>query len=293
MRCSIFLLCGFCLVPWVSMAAAAETITVPNCLIALDEEVHVPAQEAGVLTELPVRLGQQVKKGDKLAQIDDLIPQAQVNVAKNKLAAAQKEADSDIGVRYAKAAYNHSIAELEVSKDANQKVAGSVTAVRMDELRLKCIETSLSIEKTQKDLDVAGCQAKVAEAELASADANRAHRCILSMLDGVAVRVERHVGEWVAAGDPLVHIVRMDRLRIEGSVDPNECLPSEIHGQPVRITVRLPRGETETFPGKLTFVSPVVLGNEFRVVAEVENRQKNGFWILRPGLHADMTIQLK
>ena len=47
--------------------------------------MQVPAQEAGVLVKIPVREGQQVADGDLLAQIDDIMPQTQYNVADYKL----------------------------------------------------------------------------------------------------------------------------------------------------------------------------------------------------------------
>jgi hypothetical protein len=47
------------------------------------------------------------------------------------------------------------------------------------------------------------------------------------------------------------------------------------------------------FTGKIIYISPLVqAGGEYRVWAEVSNRQENGQWLLRPGLNAEMTIQL-
>ena len=43
----------------------------------------------------------------------------------------------------------------------------------------------------------------------------------------------------------------------------------------------------------ITFVNPLVqAGGEYRVWAEVVNRQENGEWLLRPGLEAEMTIDV-
>ena len=84
-----------------AMLQAADTVTLPNCLLSLDEEVQVPAQEAGVLVKIPVHDGQQVAKGELLAQIDDIVPQMQYNVAEYKLKVAEKQAADDIDVRYA------------------------------------------------------------------------------------------------------------------------------------------------------------------------------------------------
>ena len=95
-------------------APPAETANgVPNCLLSLDEEAQVPAQEAGVLMKIPVREGRRWPAGDLLAQIDDVVPQAEDNVAKYKLKVAKKQATDDINVRYSSAAADVADAKLE------------------------------------------------------------------------------------------------------------------------------------------------------------------------------------
>ncbi len=45
---------------------------------------------------------------------------------------------------------------------------------------------------------------------------------------------------------------------------------------------------------RLAELKPLVeAGGEFLVRAEVQNRKQNDFWVLSPGLKAEMTIQLK
>ena len=127
-----FLSCFWCL--WfVPVLQAADTVTLPNCLLSLDAEVQVPAQEAGVLVKIPVREGQQVANGDLLAQIDDLVPQAQYNVALYKLKVAEKQAIDDIDVRYSIAAYHYAAAKLQRSLAANAKTPGTRTEEEIDE----------------------------------------------------------------------------------------------------------------------------------------------------------------
>jgi hypothetical protein len=42
------------------------------------------------------------------------------------------------------------------------------------------------------------------------------------------------------------------------------------------------------------FVNPLIRsGGEFQVRTEVKNRKDGEFWLLSPGLKAEMTIQLK
>ena len=46
--------------------------------------------------------------------------------------------------------------------------------------------------------------------------------------------------------------------------------------------------------GKITFVNTLVqAGGEYKVWAEVENREENGQWLLRPGLNVTMQIHMR
>ena len=273
---------------------AAETVTLPNCLLSLDAEVLMPAQEAGVLVRIPTREGQQVAKGDLLAQIDDTLPRLQQNVAINKLKAAQREADDDVSVRYSTAAAKVAEADYLQALEANAKVRGVVPQAEVRRLLLKQREMELSIEKSQKERDVAALQAKVNEAEVEAAAANLERRRLVAPLDAVVVELTHHEGEWVQPGDPVMRLVRVDLLRVEGFLNAKNHRPSEIRGRPVEVVVTLARGKQETFPGKIVYVKPLIeAGGEFLVRAEVKNRQENDFWILSPGLKAEMTIQLK
>ena len=294
MRPLSIILVSLCLFSASSAWTAAETVTLPNCLLSLDAEVLMPAQEAGVLVRIPTREGQQVAKGDLLAQIDDTLPRLQQNVAINKLKAAQREADDDVSVRYSTAAAKVAEADYLQALEANAKVRGVVPQAEVRRLLLKQREMELSIEKSQKERDVAALQAKVNEAEVEAAAANLERRRLVAPLDAVVVELTHHEGEWVQPGDPVMRLVRVDLLRVEGFLNAKNHRPSEIRGRPVEVVVTLARGKQETFPGKIVYVKPLIeAGGEFLVRAEVKNRQENDFWILSPGLKAEMTIQLK
>jgi multidrug efflux pump subunit AcrA (membrane-fusion protein) len=269
----------------------AGEVRVPNCLLSLAEETLVPAQEAGMLTAIPVREGQAVAKGDLLAQIDDLVPQMQRNVAFYKLKVAEKEAADDIDVRYAVAAYQFADARLRRSLASNAKIPGTVSEEMIDEQRLEREKFRLAIEQAKKKLDVAGLQKQVSEAELAAAEAGVKRRKITAVLDAVVVELSRHEGEWVQAGDPVMRLVRVDRLRVQGYLNAKNHDMAELQDRPVRVTVPLAGGRSETVEGKIVYVEPLVgAGGDFLVRAEVDNLRQNNAWVLRPGLGAEMTI---
>ena len=56
-------------IPAVAVEAPTRALTITGCLVTLIDEVEVPAQEQGVLTNLTVREGDQVTAGQVLATL--------------------------------------------------------------------------------------------------------------------------------------------------------------------------------------------------------------------------------
>jgi hypothetical protein len=62
----------------------------------------------------------------------------------------------------------------------------------------------------------------------------------------------------------------------------------------IKVVVRRQRGRTAEFTGKVVFVNPIIeASGNYRVWAEVDNRQQQGHWLLQPGMEAQVTLQLK
>ena len=113
-------------------------------------------------------------------------------------------------------------------------------------------------------------------------------------IDGIVVELFKHAGEWVEPGQPVLRMVRMDRLRVEGFLRADKLAPNEVLGKPVTIRVRLVRDKTVELKSRISFVSPLVEGSgEYRVWADISNQIANGHWLIRPGLLAEMTIDLR
>ena len=112
-------------------------------------------------------------------------------------------------------------------------------------------------------------------------------------MDALVAQLTQHVGQWVQAGEPVLRLVRMDRLRVIGSLDAKKYRPSEIQDCDVKVVAELPRLGRQTFDGKVVYVRPVIVGGTLQVRAEVQNRKENGIWILNPGMTVEMTIQPK
>jgi multidrug efflux pump subunit AcrA (membrane-fusion protein) len=273
-------------------AAEAEPV-LERCLVSLIEEAKVPAREAGVLVELPLREGDTLAKGDEIARIDDDQPRMEKRRAQAEHDQAVAKSESDVDVRFSVASLKVAQAELDKALEAARRVPGSVTEVEINRLRLNVEKTELQIEQANLERNVSRLAAVSTGVEVEAAEHSIERRLITSPIDGVVVQVFPHLGEWMQPGDPLARVVRTDRLRVEGYVDAAKWDPEQVRDRPVTVEVQLAGEHRETFTGRITFVSPLVeSGGDYRVFAEVDNRKaaQSQQWILRAGQTATMTI---
>ncbi|MFN5757724.1 MAG: efflux RND transporter periplasmic adaptor subunit [Planctomycetia bacterium] len=276
-----------------AVAPSAAEPVLERCLVSLVEEAKVPAREPGVLVELVVREGATVRRGDVIAKIDDDQPQMEKRKAKAEHDQAVAKAESDVDVRYSIAAEQVAEAEHKKALESHAKVPGSVTEVERARLMLNERKSELQIEQAQLERHMASLAAASKGVELEAAENAIERRLIKSPLDGVVVQIFPHQGEWMQPGDPLARVVRADKLRVEGYVDSSRFDPEVVRDRPVTVEVTLADDRKESFPGRIVFTSPLVeSGGDYRVFAEVENRQAagSGQWLLRAGQTARMTI---
>jgi multidrug efflux pump subunit AcrA (membrane-fusion protein) len=271
----------------------AREVRLSHCLVSLIEDVQVPAREAGPLVGMHVVEGQYVTAGQLLALIDDQQPKLDKMAAELERDAAMAKAQDDIEVRYAEAAAEVASAELERALSIDRKSPGGVTQQEIQKLRLAKHRDELQIERSKLERRVAKMNADVHQAAVQSTGHAVARRQIISPLAGVVVNILHETGEWVAAGEPVLQVVRIDRLRVEGFLSATEIGPEEVAGRSVVVEVQMVGGKTAKFNGDVVYISPMVqAGDKYRVRAEVENRTENGSPLLRPGMTATMTIGL-
>jgi len=283
-----------CQIPCLGWAAdPIPDPTLEYCTIELKAEVDVPAQDAGVLVSLDVVEGDQVRKDYPLGKINDMEPQMKKKVAEYEQQAAEEQAKNDISVTFARAQADVGQATYREKLAANRKVRGTVTNEELRKVEMEWRRAKLSIRQAELDQKLAGLTAKSKGADVEAAEKNIQRRHIKAPIDGDVVAVLKHQGEWVSPGDPILHIVNLETLRVNGIIKASEYDPQEIQGRPVTVDVELARGRQVQVTGKVVYVSPIVQsGGEYPVWAEVKNRMEDDQWLLRPGLTAKMTIHL-
>ncbi|QDU31167.1 putative efflux pump membrane fusion protein [Anatilimnocola aggregata] len=266
-------------------------VQISHCLVSLIEDVQVPAKEAGALVNVAVTEGDYVRVGQVLAQIDDRQSQLQKMAAIQDRDAALAKANDDIEVRFAEASFEVTTAELDRALGIEKRNSGAVTAADIQKLRLAKKRDELGIDRSKLEMKIAHMGAEVKQAAVDAADEGIARRKIISPIDGLVIGLFHEKGEWVNIGEPVLQIVRVDRLRVEGFLSASEVGPESIAGKPVNVEVTLAQGRTAQLAGTVTFISPLVqAGNKYRVRAEVQNRSEQGHPVLRPGMTATMFI---
>jgi len=289
------LLVGVLAAPFATATLSSDSSQafVPHCQVLLIHDVEVPAEMPGRLVAMNVTEGNYVEEGLLTAQIDDREALLQKVAAELERDAAQARADDDIEVRYSIKAFEVANSKLKGSLDINSRNAGSIPATQIKQEQLERTRAELQIDRSRLDLKVAQMTADVQNAAVQAADDAILRRRILAPFEGQVVQVHRQAGEWVAAGEPVLRIVQLDRLRVDGFIERSEYNVAEIADRPVTIEVELARGRREQFRGRVVFVNPLVqAGGRYRVHAEVENRREDDQWLLNPGATATMLIHL-
>ncbi|MEK6262867.1 MAG: efflux RND transporter periplasmic adaptor subunit [Planctomycetota bacterium] len=253
-------------------------IRLPDCRIALIRQVTLACDRPGVVKSVEFREGDAIEARQQVVLIAD-------EVARANLAIAEKKASNDVDVRFSEKARD--VAEVEYQKNVEaNKTTKAIAPLEIEKLKLAADKGVLAIEQAKNELALNKLAENQARAELATYS-------VIAPFSGVVTRVYKHPGEAVRQGDPILELVNIDRVRIEGRVSLADVRAIKLKHK-VRVKLNDPDfdlpEESEPFVGRVTFVDVTVdpVTRETRVWAEVENRDN----ILRAGLMAEMVIEI-
>jgi RND family efflux transporter MFP subunit len=228
-------------------------------------EVKVGSRVSGVVTHLRANIGDHVRAGDVVAEIDDA--EFRARVAQNEASLARARAEAQ-----------HARLTLE----------------RLSTLVERQVATRQDGDAAESALLVALAQEKLAEANLASARIQLSHTRITAPVSGVVASVATQEGETVAASfaaPTFLNIIDLDRLEVHAYVDETDIGRIQ-EGQPARFSVD--SYPAEEFAGVVTAIYPkaVIQDNvvNYVVTVEITDREDR---ILRPEMTAAVTIILE
>src|SRR5437763_4647510 len=241
-----------------------ETVTVNGSLAAYDR-VTVSTKVPGRLQTISVDLGSTVRKGQIIAQLEQQDYKLRVQQSEAALAQARARlglspdgADDNIDpektatVRQARAVLD----EAKYNRDRAARLVeqGVIAKAEFDSV----VATFKVAEGRYQDAyeEIRNRQRILAQrrSELALARQQLKDTSVTAPLDGVVQEKRTSVGEYLAAGAPVVNIVRMDPLRLRAEVPERESHTVR-NGQNVRVTVE---GDPTVYVGQITRLSPVI-----------------------------------
>jgi multidrug efflux pump subunit AcrA (membrane-fusion protein) len=281
----------------VGQADAQAALTDPvdeNCTLSAIADVQVPAEESGALASLEVREGMYVKEDMELGHIDYREAQAALDIKQYDLELAKFKANSKVSVKYAEKAADVAKQIYKRYQLANKDVTKAVAETEMLRYKLEAEKAILGTQKELEAIEEALLTSKSKGAEVEAARISLAKRTFHAPFDGVVVKVFRQVGEWVAPGEPVFRIVRIDRLRVSARLDASMYSHSDVDGRPVTVEVSLPRGRKVQVEGKIVSVSPIVDlgGKTLSVTAEIETPMENGRPVVRVNQRGSLTVHV-
>ncbi len=280
-----------------SKARVARTVSATGTLAA-DDEIILGAKAIGRLREINVDLGSRVRKGQVIARIDPNDYELRVRQAETALQQARVrlglppdgindhvDAQQTGVVRQAAAV----LKEVKLTHDRMVELAQRELISRA-ELDAAISQLSVAEARYQDSLEeVRNRQGMLAQrrSELEIARQQLADTVIIAPSDGAVKQRQASVGEYLAAGAPVVTLVRMDPLRLRLAVPEREAVSVRV-GQQVRLTVE---GDPDQYQGRVARLSPAIAEDNrtLMVEAEVPNQRL----LLRPGAFtkADIIVE--
>ncbi|MEO8502403.1 MAG: efflux RND transporter periplasmic adaptor subunit [Acidobacteriota bacterium] len=228
-------------------------------------EVRVGSRTSGVVRRLLVRIGDQVEKGQLLAEVDDRELDAQREVARAQVASAR-------------AALRFADADLE----RRRELAASALISRSD------------LEVAERAFAMAQAQAHQSDASLAAAATQLGYSRIVAPIRGVVSSVATQEGETVAASfaaPTFLTLLDLTRLEVWAYVDETDIGRIKV-GQAAHFTVdTYPDHE---FEGRVSAIYPQaeIRDNVVDYIAVV-TFEVSADLVLRPEMTAAMRIALE
>jgi len=228
-------------------------------------EVQVGSRASGILMRLNVTIGDQIRAGEVLAELDPTEFQARLDQA---------------------------LATLESAKVDERFAAVDLNRAR--ELRASEAISRAELDGVERAHQVAGARLMQAEASTRAAEIQLGYTVIRAPVSGVVASVSTQVGETVAASfasPTFVTIIDLDRLEIWAYVDETDVGRVEV-GQTATFTV-------DTYPdveftGSVTAIQPKaeIVDNVVNYVTLIEIGSLEGK-VLRPEMTATVNIILE
>lgn len=224
--------------------------------------VNVGSQVSGTVVELNADFNDRVKKGQVLLKLDPTIFNAQVGQARASVSSAQAS------LRLAQASFE-----------------------RNKQLVAQNFVSSLALDQSRRELDVAQANRQLAQAQLERALADLNNSVIRSPIDGVIIKRTIDLGQTVAASfnTPNLFQIAQDLTKMQIDTSVSEADVGALKdGLPARFVVDAYPSREFNATMRQFRLAPNVVQNvvTYNVVLDVDNKEE----LLKPGMTAQVRL---
>lgn len=218
-----------------------EQLVMADGTLKARKQVSVGAQVSGQIKRLHVTLGQEVKQGDLLVEIDDLTQQNALKDAQAQRDNLQAQLDSkEATLRNARLAYQR-----------QQQIVARGLGSTADHDSAKA-----TLDETQADIRALQAQRVQAEIAVDTARVNLGYTRILAPLSGTVVAVPVEEGQTLNASQStptLLKIAQLDTMTVEARISEADVINTRV-GMPVYFTIL--GNSQRRFEGSLRAIEP-------------------------------------
>jgi RND family efflux transporter MFP subunit len=241
----------------VASGKIAEKIQLTGALKAKDQ-VDVMPRIGGRITKLTLDVGQQVKRGALVAQIEDDEIIQQIERSKASLAVV------DASIAQREAELNNAKTDLERRKKLIDE--GVLPKSEIDTL-----ETRLRVAQSQ--LELTRAQRRQSEAEQRELNIRHGQTKVYAPLTGVVSRRQLDLGAMAGANTPIVTIVSENPMVIEAKTSERDIARIR-RGAVVKVTIDSLPGQN--FTGRVLRIAPQLDPQTRNGIVEIEIPNRNG-----------------
>jgi RND family efflux transporter MFP subunit len=257
------------------------------------QEVDVMAKVAGYVRAIKVDIGDHVREGQLLAELE--VPEmndevarstAQVEQTASEIAAARDELQ--------RAESAHQIAHVSWTRlmEVSKREAGLIPQQEIDESHSRDLVAEAQVAAAKSRLRVAQNKTQVAKAEETRLRTMRNYITINAPFSGTVTRRFANIGAMIQAGTssqtaamPVVRLSQISTLRLSLPV-PESLVPGVRPGQPVEVRVK---SLGKSFEGRVTRTASRVDPSTRTMITEVDIPNPKG--LIVPGMYAEVTLQ--
>jgi multidrug efflux pump subunit AcrA (membrane-fusion protein) len=271
-----------------------RSVDLVGTLAAVDE-VTISSEADGKVSKLLADLGDRVKAGGVLIELDSEKQQYNLDQQKATLARALAQygaADSQhLPAVERTPDVQKANADLVQAKQALDRASQLFTRKLVPQQTLDDANAAYESKKASYDSSLQNAQnlrasIQVSEANVRLADRQLRDTVIRAPFDGIVEKRMVNLGELVKTQMPVMAVVRVDPLKVVAEI-PEKMAPWISGGQPVELHVDA--YPDKVFTGKISRISPAV--NTATRAFPFEALVPNGETVLKPGTFARVHIQ--